>query len=77
VSVNTHKGFALEILMTMAHVALSYHVLLWVFTLCLNSCNTLFAQFRLIWIGSILFGGLYIAHSNLGSIRHVDHVFSK
>jgi hypothetical protein len=35
-----------------------------------------FAQFRLIWIGFILFGNLYVARSHLGPIRHVDHVVS-
>jgi hypothetical protein len=31
--------------------SLSYPVLLQVLTLCLNSCNTFFAQSKLVWIG--------------------------
>jgi hypothetical protein len=36
-----------------------------------------FSQFRLIWIGFILFSDLHIVRSHFGSIRHVDHMFSK
>jgi hypothetical protein len=54
----------------------SYHVLLWVFTLCLNSCNTLLPN--LDWFESSLSCSvIFMLHVHIfGLIRHMDHVFS-
>jgi hypothetical protein len=55
--------------------SLSYRVLLWVFTLCLNSCNTLLPN--LDWFDSALSClVIFTLHVHIFSlIRHVDHVF--